>query len=238
MGLELVTLTGADDGVNPQELNAISAKFPSVEWAILYSLDKEGTARNPSAPWRERFLALGLTYTAAHLCGTSVFRAILDPERSQALMADLQRYRRIQVNINARKPEFTSDEVLTVYRALHKAGLRLILQYHAESAEVIDQFISELDEEGQMRVDLLVDGSRGKGIKPEAWPEPFDVPTFTGYAGGLGPEVIATELTKIRASVAKTGSDKPFWIDMESGIRTDNQFDLEKVRRVLAHCYS
>lgn len=25
----------------------------------------------------------------------------------------------------------------------------------------------------------------------------------------------------------------PFWIDMETGVRTDNRFDLRKVRRVL-----
>ena len=27
-----------------------------------------------------------------------------------------------------------------------------------------------------------------------------------------------------------------FWIDMESGVRTDDWFDLDKVRRVLAIC--
>lgn len=40
------------------------------------------------------------------------------------------------------------------------------------------------------------------------------------------------ELPKISAA-AQPGCDYPFWIDMETGIRTDNGFDLMKVERVL-----
>ncbi|WP_341744755.1 hypothetical protein [Azonexus hydrophilus] len=240
MSLELVSLTGADDHVAPEVLAALSAKYPFAEWAILYFPEKDGTQRNPSAPWREKFLALDLPYTAAHLCGTRVFHALLDPELAHSVISDLSRYRRIQLNINARRPEFTAEEVLAIYRTLHGAGLRLILQHHAGSERVIEQFLYELDEEGMKRVDILFDASKGTGQRPDNWPAPHRFNLFCGYAGGLGPDVLETELPKIKAAIAQAQSrrDLPYWIDMESGIRTENAFDLEKVEQVLAYCHS
>lgn len=238
MSLELVSLTGADDCVAPGALAALSAQYPFVEWAILYFPEKEDTPRNPSALWRENFLSLGLPYTAAHLCGTQVFRELLTPGAAEARIADLSRYRRIQLNINARRPEFIDGEVLTIYRKLHGAGLRLILQHHAASEQVIDRFLYDLDEEGMKRVDILFDASKGTGQRPDAWPEPHRFNLFCGYAGGLGPDVLATELQKIKAAVARSKRDLPYWIDMETGVRTGNAFDLTKAEQVLSLCHS
>lgn len=240
MSLELVSLTGADDLVEPSALSALSAQYPFVEWAILLFPEREHTPRNPSALWRENFLSLGLPYSAAHLCGSQVFRELLTPgEAQQARIADLSRYRRIQLNINARRPEFTDEEVLAIYRTLHAAGLRLILQYHPASELVIEKFLYDLDEEGMKRVDILFDASRGTGLRPDAWPAPHRFNLFCGYAGGLGPDVLEAELPKIKAAATtRHRRDLPYWIDMESGIRTDNTFDLKKVEQVLAHCHS
>lgn len=240
MSLELVSLTGADDHVAPEAMAALSAQYPFVEWAILYFPEKEGTSRNPSGVWRENFLALKLPYTAAHLCGVQVFRELLNPATAPSLITDLSRYRRIQLNINARRPEFTDEEVQAIYRTLHQAGLRLILQHHAGSERVIEQFLCDLDEEGMKRVDILFDASKGTGQRPDAWPAPHRFNLFCGYAGGLGPDVMESELPKIKAAVAQAQSRRelPYWIDMESGIRTENAFDLEKAERVLAFCHS
>ncbi len=238
MSLELVSLTGADDRVAPASLAALSAEYPFAEWAILYFPEKDGTPRNPSAPWREKFLALDLPYTAAHLCGSRVFHALLDPELAHSVISDLSRYRRIQLNINARRPEFTDEEVLAIYRTLHQAGLRVILQHHAGSERVIEQFLYDLDEDGMKRVDILFDASKGTGQRPDAWPAPHRFNLFCGYAGGLGPDALEVELPKIKAAVAQSRRDLPFWIDMESGIRTENTFDLEKVGKVLSRTRS
>ena len=65
MPLNIVSITGADDKVLPAELAALSARYTNPitpEWAILYFPEKEGTPRNPSAAWREAFLALGLPF--------------------------------------------------------------------------------------------------------------------------------------------------------------------------------
>ena len=43
--LQTVTLTGADDSVNPEDLIAISKEFPFVEWGILIGSNTGAEAR-------------------------------------------------------------------------------------------------------------------------------------------------------------------------------------------------
>jgi len=235
MNLQLLSLTGADDRVLPQVLHKLSKRFNFVEWALLYSLEKEGKPRNPTAAWRESLLQYKGINVAAHLCGQAVFKEILDEVTRGKRIADLTRYGRVQLNINARNCDFTDAEVLTVYRVLHQAGLTLILQRHEGSQCVIDTFIEELDSDGYAKVDVLFDGSKGKGVRPTDWPSPLmfgEAPVFCGYAGGLGPDVLPDEFSRIMAAAG----DGPFWIDMESGVRTGNEFDLYKVHNVLEYC--
>ena len=53
------------------------------------------------------------------------------------------------------------------------------------------------------------------------------------HAGGFNPENVADKLHYLLTN-DEVGD---FWIDMESGVRTeDDWFDLDKVRRVLAIC--
>jgi len=239
MLLQLVSFTGADDKVSPDALAAITrrAALP-VEWGILYYPELEGAARVPGTAWRERFLALGLPHSAVHLCGVQVFREILDASTAPARITDLKRYARVQLNINARGVQFTPAEVLAVYGTLHQAGLSLILQYNDDSKTLIDQFVAQLNHEGLSRIHVLFDGSKGLGQRPAAWSASVSFKghaLFCGYAGGLGPDVVAAELPKI-AAAAQAGSNAPYWIDMETGVRTDDVFDLAKVETVLARC--
>jgi len=236
MSLKLVSLTGADDHVSPESLAAISVQYPLVEWAILVFPEKEGTPRNPSAQWREKFLSLGLPHTAAHLCGAQIYRDLLSPETSQSRIDELSRYGRIQININARSRHFTDEEVLAIYRKLLDAGLHLILQHHDGSWRIIQRFVAETSQDSLSRIDILYDASKGTGQRPEFWPPMSTVgstPLFCGYAGGLGPDVLPEELPRIREA-ATAWRDLPFWIDMESGVRTNNEFDLAKAKTVLS----
>ena len=51
-----------------------------------------------------------------------------------------------------------------------------------------------------------------------------------GFAGGFSPDNITSVVAKI--SSYKFPGKKP-WIDMESGVRTNNRFDVEKVLTVI-----
>jgi phosphoribosylanthranilate isomerase len=78
-----------------------------------------------------------------------------------------------------------------------------------------------------LRVDWLFDVSFGTGQRPTSWPVlPVDG-AFCGYSGGIGPANVA----EILATVAAPAGAQ-YWIDMESGVRTDGWFDLAKCEAV------
>jgi hypothetical protein len=47
----VVTITGADDIVDHDDMLKLCEEFPFLEWGILVSFDRAGTARYPSVPW-------------------------------------------------------------------------------------------------------------------------------------------------------------------------------------------
>ena len=53
------------------------------------------------------------------------------------------------------------------------------------------------------------------GTLADSWPE-FDGQAPIGYAGGLGPSNILTQLRKM----VSPARGKPIWVDMESSLRT------------------
>jgi phosphoribosylanthranilate isomerase len=73
---------------------------------------------------------------------------------------------------------------------------------------------------------VLFDPSGGTGKLPSEWPStPAGCPV--GFAGGISPD-------NVREVIQAIGPrEYPWWIDMETGVRTDNKLDLEKVSRVL-----
>lgn len=237
-----ISITGADDLVDPAELVRLSRSYPFVEWAVLYFPERCGHLRCPSDAWRANLAALrqdcGLR-TALHLCGTEVFREVLEHGVRPALAAELAAYDRIQLNVSAGPNRFSSAEVRAVYTSFAAAGVALILQRHADTAELVDMFITEHPaafHAGELAV--LFDASRGRGVAPARWPAPLSVIGLggsCGYAGGLGPDNIETAVVDVAEVVAQSPIPRTrFWFDMETGVRTDDLFDLAKVEMVLA----
>lgn len=228
-----ISLTGADDRVKVESLQCMSEEFPFVEWALLYLPGKEGTPRNPSRAWRESFHEAFTSQGAAHavhLCGSEAFREMLEDR----LPADLTRFERVQLNINPRRIDFNDEQIIELFEVAITRWSRVILQYHEGSATAIPTWLNRMVAEGRslQNVDVLIDFSRGRGIEPAKWAIP---PEFTalhdtqtvGLAGAIGPDNIERALSQ--------GSElqRPYWADMESGIRTENQFDVAKARQVL-----
>ncbi len=227
--LDRVSLTGPDDQTKLEDLGALSAKYPFVEWALLYVPHNEGAARNPRQAWREAFFDAGLPgFSAVHLCGSLAFDQLL----SAQLPGDVLRADRLQLNINARKREFSDEQVLEVYQRALELGPELILQYHADSADVVQRFLRTLGPADRSRVHVLLDESRGLGKAPEhwRWPEELGRSIFCGFAGGLGPDNIEPVLLQLEQHGLR------YWPDMESGLRTNNEFDIAKAERVLQAC--
>jgi hypothetical protein len=201
-----VTITGADDRDDPSELRRIGEEFPFVEWAFLWSPKREGSSRYPSQAWIEKAQD-GLTF-ATHLCGMAA-RDAMAGKRMPAFAGG----GRIQINgyVQGRGSSLAD----------RWGNLRFILQCQRE--DTLQQCAN--DSLGMPGASVLFDPSGGRGFEPMRWP-PTPCGCSLGFAGGIGPDNVLEVIGDI-------GPRDPYWIDMESGVRTDDRLDLSKVRRVL-----
>ncbi|PNG50505.1 MULTISPECIES: hypothetical protein [unclassified Variovorax] len=224
-GLERVSLTGPDDNTSVDALAELGRRYPFVEWALLYLPEKERLARNPTRAWRERFFDAGAAGgSAVHLCGLQAFAEL----KAGALPTDILQAGRLQLNINARGVVFSVSETLDLYRRALDLGPDLILQRHGGTTAAIELFLGHLAGDDRSRVHVLLDESKGRGVKPDAWTMPKGLGSaFLGFAGGISPGNVATVARAVdELSVA-------YWLDMESGVRTENEFDISKAKAVL-----
>lgn len=220
-----LSITGADNNTNINELAALSQKYPQLELAVLYFPEKENIQRNPGVAWRQEFFkTIKKENTALHLCGKGVFDAILSKSfTSSKELKEFAQTSRIQININARHDIFTHNEIHTVYEKLLGEGFELILQYHERSRHWILPFI---EKHTPQKVNILLDASLGKGITPKEFTAPKEVLELSypiGFAGGLNPDNI-----ELAHSQVKSLGISNYWLDLESGVRTDNEFDMSK----------
>jgi hypothetical protein len=56
-----------------------------------------------------------------------------------------------------------------------------------------------------------------------------------GYSGGMSPENVADNLTKISAVVP---ANRDIWIDAEGKLKTDNKFDIARARQYIQNAES
>jgi hypothetical protein len=244
MKLKYVTLTGADSSVQPEELVALSKKYPFVEWAILFSQSKSGTTpRYPGHDWVLDLLKIAESTPmnlSAHLCGKWVDDA-LKGEITFLKDAEMNKaFRRVQLNMGKDRLQGAFKNKQLVY-AIIAAEKQVIFGGNYAAIIANGQFF---DTTGTYP---LFDASGGRGIAATEWPKPLTYTeyavvdgqqdeqktVFCGYAGGLGPDNILAELKRIEEVVG----DATIWVDMESRVRTKDKagdrFDLAKCEQVL-----
>lgn len=221
MKLKYCSLTGADDDVNPEDLRQISREYPFAEWAILLMRTHAGQPRFPTADWIQRFAAsMRDSHTAMHLCGEA-FLAFMDQDPDvRQLMSGFQR---IQLNLKFGDMAGKYDPATLVARVRENPSWQFIIQYTPDNRHLLPLF-QDIPNHA-----ILFDASAGRGVAPDSWDSPIPG-HFCGYAGGLNPDNIEKHLE----SISKAASGQIIWVDMESGVRTNDKFDLGKVRSVLA----
>lgn len=200
-----VTITGADDSVDPCDLANLSERFPFVEWAILFSRKREGTPRYPSRAWRQRFFheliesrdAQGQNEirSAIHLCGEVSREAIAGNYgrmRNELWLVD-----RWQLN------GYESGSTAGLER-IAKRLPPLVLQAREEGG-AFEDVANDASIVGH-RASLLFDPSGGAG-NARRWPDELighGVPF--GIAGGIGPATVAAALDAGKRAWARRGS--------------------------------
>ncbi len=225
------TLTGVDESTDLDATAQLSAQFPIVEWALLLSQTRQReTGRYP----RYSFIVETVNTLpshmrlAIHLCGNAVGYA-LSGERcaEQHLLAKLaERGGRVQLNFSQARSPLDLDKMRGLLDRF--PPITFIVQENRANAGVWRSVASL----GRSNFGVLFDSSGGRGIETGVWPAALPVPC--GYAGGLGPCNLRSELRRI----AQAATGQAVWIDMESKLRrTDadgnDWLDLDACRAVL-----
>ena len=232
--IKLITMTGADNSISPQDLLPLSEKFPRVEWGILLSNSKLGGLRFPNFEWLNELEAIQSSLDDEHKLNLSGHicqqwcRDIFQAKKmtfAGAFPKLWNMFQRIQLNFSPYEVGIDFVELLKNF-----PEKQFIFQVGKKNRDAL--FAHAVKE--KVNVACLFDRSGGKGIVPASWPKVRE-DVMCGYAGGLGPDTITQELENISQVVG----DKDIWIDMEGRIRTPatatnfEKFDLAKVEAVL-----
>lgn len=230
--LDRVTVTGADESVDPVDLLRLASRYPLAEVAVLFGSGLGHRPRFPGIGWMVELLSawdsLPLSprerpKLACHLCGEWVrhFLAFED-----ATVPSLGKFGRYQFNTHSQRYLASLGALRKSIELLAMMGVQVIFQ--------VDGVNNELFEWARhspltMNVSALFDLSHGAGLLPDEWPRSI-AGSYCGYAGGLSPENVSEQLDRI-----VEGVDGPFWVDVETRLRSgdDRVFDLHKVESFL-----
>lgn len=229
--LSLVSFVGVDEKTDFAELERISNAYAGlgfVEWSVLFSDSKSigNYARYPSYKFCKEFLeksaSTNYVHSSLHLCGSVIERYL---EKEKDVMELCQKAQRIQLNLNIK--DYPDHQKLTerLWSVLKQYGHSIILQQNKTKAKFMEVFLKE----NIFPISILHDGSGGFGREITEVVMP-DETYFTGYAGGIKPENAAKIVSLIESS---NTNNKRYYIDMESGVRIDNVFSLEKCQQVI-----
>ena len=212
--LELLTFTGIDARTSLDDVIRLQQKYPTVEFGVLVGTHsgESGYNRYPSldliSRWQQ-YIAVHNLSMAIHLCG--IFsRDVGSGTNLEQVLEICSGFKRVQVN--ARNYDYNNivafaDMVPCESVILQK---RQAFTDHAYSPHPEVEFLFDLS------------GGRGRSSF-NAWPEPADTNKRYGYAGGINPDNVHTALEFV-----KQHSSFRFWLDMETGVRTNDWFDMKK----------
>lgn len=204
-----ITCTGLDEQTDLDKVNLLA--IPGVEFAVLLSENPEGRNRYPSLHYIKYVADILTDRLAVHICGQTARKCLLSSDYDKLL----EPVARIQVN-----GKVTTDELVWITK--HFPHHQIITQEAGTPQTYLDP--NEMTENHM----ILVDASGGRGKSPDEWFAPKTIKKV-GFAGGLGPDNLATEILRIN-EVSRNG----WWIDMESKLRNENDWlSLEKCVQVI-----
>jgi len=200
---------------------ALARDYP-IEVGILYSESRTGQdARYPAfdTPMLNaigEMIGQGVRLSL-HVCGTLAQKAndtYFSPWAGKTAFDTIVSalFQRMQFNIPAGVRLNTNNLRTSAIRS----GARAIVQ--CRDAHPVDD-----------AVDWLFDPSGGRGVLSSHMPIQNNHDQLVGYAGGIRPDNVRRVLDMIQAGM--------YWIDMESGVRTQNAFDPELCQQVCKAVY-
>ena len=238
MKLKFITCSGTNEHTDISALVNLLTEFPNAEAGIQVWGEK-CSSHLPRYHWikalhsylNDRKQTVNL---AAHInrdwvegfCSGS-----LAPELEEILnLRDYQGQkfiRRIQLNFKiGREKSPDINKLATIIKQFPEQ--RIILSHNPANAELIRQIYQQ-----NIIFDTLFDASFGAGILPDRREVPVFIDRLQGYAGGLGPDNIASELDKIAAVVPWNAE---IYVDAQGRLENDDRhLSIEKCRRFITN---
>lgn len=226
MNINKVTISGADDKVNVETLKDIQRRFPFVEWGILISKKRMGTNRYPTANWLgDLEQDLNISF---HLCG-DIVREFVSGNHDVVWQAGLY-WGRCQLNFSFKEDKNYLPNLLEISETARSIPNKaFVLAYNNGSKKTLDMFIKNHISLPD-NIHFLYDSSGGRGTEIKYFQRPLI--NYTGYAGGISPD----NVFQICDTLSNMEWQDNIWIDMETGVRTNDDFDISKVEKVLSLC--
>lgn len=235
MRLQHITFTGVDAKTDIKALREIQKEYPLAEFGVLTSYhwyENGNRYLDPAiidtlrTPLKEPNLHLSL-----HVCGTAAHDAAVGNWKKidKLVWTNIDIFKRVQLNISNHKNNPEHCYIPWVI------GQELIIQQKdTKDLSLFDETVrywTERPYSHRDEISVLLDASGGRGI--DAGIELLQSSRKVGYAGGINPDNVEEKL----CFLLERHTSGPFWIDMESGVRTYDWFDLDKVYKVLETCH-
>ena len=238
MDLKCVTISGANEHTDIKELTDLLYQYPQAEIGIQVS-DKKAAYDSKRYEWF--FLLYDYVKTlkqninvALHInpgwvekvcegyIPAELFKMMMLKNPDGGLFV-----KRLQLNFKIGRDQIDLDCARLRWVTKHFYHHRFILSYNEANKEFIDQFYFTYGP----CFDLLYDESHGEGKPPQQWQPAAYSDVVQGYSGGLSPENISSELTKI--ALLNVGNT-PTWVDAEGNLKgADGHLSLEKAEAYL-----
>jgi phosphoribosylanthranilate isomerase len=135
--------------------------------------------------------------------------------------------KRIQLNMPQKTAEnFDAQKlkkVIDYYNEYHDK--QFIIQYNVRTKNAVEQL-----HKAGANFSLLFDESGGTGRDAGTWRAPvYPYYHYQGYSGGMSPENVADNLTKI----SRVAGAHAIWIDAEGKLKRDDKFDVNRAKQYI-----
>lgn len=217
MVINKITFTGVDDKTPISSLQDLQRKYPYVEWGILIA-SNPGKPKQPSEDYILKLKDKGLKL-ALHMCNEHAKNILTDGK----LDIKYDFFDRYQLNFNFNH----TDHDLNHYSKLINKfkNKNFILQTNFSNELFIEKII---ENNKTINTHILYDSSGGRGVEIKQIKSPFKG-IYTGYSGGINPD----NIDNICKQITFHKNDDRVWIDVQTGARTNNEFDLNKISTML-----
>lgn len=212
--LKRVTFTGIDNKTKIEDLMLLKTTYPFIEFGILVSTklsNKNTNNRYPHLTLLKRLKVQGLNLSC-HVCGSAARKIVLENDWSEfekLVGRDLDLFDRIQLNVSNLKNFHQDISFLTDKEFIIQQGKDFSLyEYYKHLPNVVG----------------FQDNSGGLGKYNGNW---IETDCYFGYAGGININNVEEVISDL---LIFNNSD--FWIDMESSVRSNDWFDIQKCKEI------